>query len=271
MNTPEASLVAAKGPHHGGHVVSADRRNRITSATMPSIALDLLQSAIRAVPWYRTVWTHPELRQRALRVLKRHAKEGFLIDASFGRVAESPAFGQRFEPIKLGDNDPQLRLLSGSEKTREEKRKIVAAWVAALLCTGVLGTIYYDAMLTGRGGRLGIILVGLLLFVGVTAAIGGVISAYRPKWYLVPGGVAVVRRPGGSKPPVTIFSRRNSIPVLRCVQIGKTTILACELWSESASESRRVSEREAISLKATWQSPRLPPSAESLSGLTGSG
>ncbi len=269
MNTPEAPIVAADRPAYGGHVVLADRRDRLTSPTMPASALAKLQSALQGVPWYRTRWTHPKFRQAALGLLQSEIPEGFLIDATHGRLNAPPPFVEPFEPIELGENDPQLKTLSGAAKTSEEKSQTLALWILSLTGAAILSTIVFSAFVAGRGRFAGFVLMAAIM--GVAIAVGLVMTSmsFRPEWYLVPGGVAIVRAAGGKKPPVTVFSRQNSVVVFRYVSTGKSTFLNCELWSDSAGESRAVSQREAISLMAAWQSPRLPPTAEELRELAG--
>ncbi|MDX2198828.1 MAG: hypothetical protein SF069_07635 [Phycisphaerae bacterium] len=247
--------------------MSADRRNRLTCATLDSAVLSKLQAVLSAPPWYRTRWTHPRFREGAHELLRSEIPEGFLIDATHGRLNAPPPFVEPFEPIELGENDPQLKTLSGAAKTSEEKSQTIALWILSIAGAAIFSAIVFSAFAAGRGRFAGFVLMAAIMGVAITVGLVMTIMSFRPEWYLVPGGVAIVRAAGGKKPAVTIFSRQDSIVVFRYVSTGKSTFLMCEMWSKSASESRAVSQREAISLMAAWQSPRLPPTAEELREL----
>ena len=182
-------------------------------------------------------------------------------------------FDEFFEAIEFArpttGNDDRLRTISGETPTRQERATAVLKWIgygmALLAAVGLIVGFFLGFPIRGylflAFGAMGVCVV---LFV-VAMLVG-----LRDRFYLVPGGVAVVRRAArrGRPPRITVFSRTDSVLVYRMVSTGKTMILCFELWTHLGRVVRRaVSEREAISLLAVWQSAQEPLDDDKLEAL----
>ncbi len=184
-----------------------------------------------------------------------------------------PPFTERFEPIEvargLGDDTERLKMLSGEKPTREERIGKMLAWLG-----GITGAALIVGLGVGylRGQRLAAmsgLLAGAVL-VAFTIAIVVALSRRGGHWFLLPGGVAVIRRPArrGGPARITVLSPRDTCLALRYIHTGKTSVLVLELWTHAGGCFRRtVTQREAISILAAWQCPHEPPPDHTLTEL----
>ncbi len=120
--------------------------------------------------------------------------------------------------------------------------------------------------------RVGAVFCGVLLLIGSVVFGVQVLSQLGGKWFLLPGAVAIVRARGRPSERLVLCTRRDSCVAIRYIRSGKTTVLVAEVWlADGRSRRRAVSEREALSLLAAWQSPLPPPARERLGELVGLG
>lgn len=253
------------------HVVHVDKKKKFSSATLPSDALLRLETAFGAGSWWRDKWTAKAFRAAARDVLREHG--GLVLIGPSVKFEVPPPFSEMFEPIEistgLSDDRERLKTISGEAPTREERWQRVGKWIAVFF--GFLGVLMlWVAYLHGMPKKAVMILVPMMA--GIFLLTFGIISLVRlsGRWFLIPGGIAMVRRPirRGQPPRVTVLSRRDSCLVLRYVHAGKVTVLTAELLTHSRKTvSRALSEREAVSLVATWQGEATPPDDSKLMEL----
>ena len=254
------------------HVVHVDRKKNFSSQTLPDPELKRLETAFRAVPWWRDRWTDRKFRAAAMQIVR---DSGGLALIGPGMSFETPQpFAEFFEPIEiatgLGYNSDQLKTLSGAALTKEERAARIFTWFLRLLGLVLVGGLivaYFRGLpwkvLTVFGGVVGLVaLVLTLVFV---------LNRFTGRWYLLPSGIAIVRRPArrGNAARVTVLSRADTCLVFRYVSTGKTVMLKIELWTPLGKRLHRpLSEREAMSVLAAWQSPHMPPPDERLQELS---
>ncbi len=269
MNAPESMPPAVRRPVT--HVVRVDRRKGFSSGTLDGPAVERLQSAFGATRWWRDRWAARGFLDAARDVMRQ---EGGLAILGPGMSFDvPPPFSEMFEPIEigrgLGYERERLKVLSGEAPTRQEKLGrigmviggVVAVAMGAFLLVSTWGGIRVEGVL-GIGGFLAVIAIVIALVVALQRRSG--------RWFLIPSGIAVVRRPPrpGHPPRVTVLSREDTTAVFRWVSTGKTTVLYLELWTHAGKRFRRpVSEREAISVLAAWQSRQSAPPDERLQEL----
>lgn len=251
------------------HVVHSDRRRRFLSATLPAGALARLETAFRSGPWYLDRWSRRKFRQAAAEVLASEAREGLILLGPRLPFDAPPPFGEFFEPIELGARDGQLRLLSGSAPTRQERQVRIVAYVLGIpLAIALLGAL----LLVLRRGSMRVVAVfcGVVLLVGSVVFGVQMLSRLGGRWFLLPGAVAIARPRGGGSGRLALCTRRDTCVLVRYVSTGKSTVLIAELWPADGRRWRRaMSHREAIGLLAAWQSPLPPPERERLGELAG--
>lgn len=253
------------------HVVCVDKKKKFSSATLPSDALLRLETAFGSGSWWRDKWTAKGFRAAARDVLREHG--GLVLIGPSVKIEVPPPFSEMFEPIEistgLGDDRERLKTLSGEAPTREERWRRVGRWAAGFVGVTILALITF-AYLRGMPSRA--ISIVMLMLAGIGLVVWGVHvrRGHGGRCFLVPGGVAMVRRPlrRGQPPRVTVLSRDDSCMVIRYVHQGKVTVLKMELWTHAGrTVSRSVSEREAMSLLATWQGGMKPPDDSKLMEL----
>ncbi len=253
------------------HIVQVSRRRHFGSTTLPSAMLARLETAFRAAPWWRDRWAHRGFRAEARTVLR---ESGGLVLMGPGLSFDAPPpFLEQFEPIEvargLGEETERLRTLSGDAPTPQER----FAWIVKVIffVGGVGLVIVFALAFLGMLPRVvPLIIAGNILLLGVTLVVVFALRGLTGRWYLVPGAIAIVRRPvrRGLPPRVTVLARADTCLVLRYVHTGKTTILMAELWTHLGRIVRRpVTQREAMSILAAWQSPQTPPPDERLQEL----
>lgn len=256
------------------HIVRVDRRKNFTSSSLPADLTECLEGAFRRVPWWRDRWADRGFRSTALGIARDFGC-GLVIFGP-GRMFEvPPAFDRFFEPIELfgglGSNTAALKTISGDKPTREESLGRYSLAILALLaiCGAVLFLIGYLRGFPARAA-LPVLLVFAIIpvvFFGVRAlrGIGG-------RWFLVPGGIAIFRRPlrSGRPPRITLLTPANSFLMFRYISNGKTVMLVMEVSTLAGLRLRRtVSEREGMSVVASWRSNVTPPADEQLEELIG--
>ncbi len=251
----------------GAHLVRVDRRRNCESATLAASALRRLEAALQPFPWLSDRWTRPALRAAAFETLRSEAASGLALIGPGMHFQPPPPFVEVFEPIQLGTNDDQLKVLSGDAPTIQEKRRWIV--VVVLVVTALVCVVPFAVMLmrgaAGRAVQLFSLFAGLLVL-----TFGLVLAAQRifQRWYLLPSAVAVVRPYGSEERRLVLFTRTDAYALLRYVHTGKTTVLVLELRSLDGRRCRRpVSEREAMSFLAAWQSPLSPPPLEQIRAL----
>jgi hypothetical protein len=251
------------------HVVQVDRRLNCASATLAPAALQRLEAALRASTWYRGRWSRREFRQTVMDILRSDAAGGLaVVSPRLGIEAPAP-FVEFFEPIELGAGDAQLKTLSGDAPTRQER---VHRWLLLVLAAAGLGVLgpFFVVLLFGGAYRIVMTIVLLLAANGAIIFVAAALTSVLETWFLLPGAVAVRRNRGRPQDRLTLLTRYDTFALLRHVAAGKAVILALELWSADGRKRRRaVSDREAISFLAAWQSPLPPPTREQLAELAG--
>lgn len=244
------------------HIVRVARDKSLASETLSADQLGGLASTFRAVRWWRDRWSDRAVRTEARRVMREN---GSLVIIGSGVRFDIPQpFDEFFEAIEIArattGNDERLKTISGEAPTRQERVLEVFKWIGYSI--GILAVVgLMIGFFFGFPFRafLSIGLSGLAI--GVTFLLVALLVRLRDRFFLVPGGVAVVRRAArrGRPPRITVFSRTDSCLVYRIVSTGKSSVLCFELWTHLGRVVRRaVSEREAISLLAVWQSAQAP-------------
>lgn len=252
-------------PPGRAHVVQADRRYRCTSETLPPAALEPLERVLRPWPWFGDRWWKRTVRDAASDLLRTAARGGVAIVGPRMRFQIPSPFEAAFEPIRLGTNDPQLRTLGGDAPTRQERAARVGLWVLAGLGLVLAAPVVIAAFFRALPRRAALTVLGAIGAAALGVLVGVQLSRLGAAWFLLPGAVAIVRRrrPVGER--LTLCTRFEYWALLRYVSTGKTVVLVLELRSaEGRSFRRPVSEREAISFLAAWQSPLPPPPPERL-------
>lgn len=253
------------------HVVHVDKKKSFSSPTLAGETLRRLEAAFRSGSWWRDKWTARAFRAAARDVLREHG--GLVLIGPSVKFEVPPPFSEMFEPIEistgLSDDRERLKTLSGEKPTQQERWGRVGRWIALFLVSS-LPLLMFIAYLRGLPRQA---IAIMMLSIGGTGAIvwlAVTLSRYGDRCFLVPGGVAMIRRPvrRGQPPRVTVLSRADSCLVFRYVTQGKTVVLKMELWTHAGrTVSRGVSEREAMSLLATWQGEMAPPDDSKLMEL----
>jgi|GEM_PF-3168588 len=244
------------------HIVRVGRDRSFTSGTLPVEDLSRLEAPFQAARWWRDRWWDRAFRSEARRIMR---ERGGLILIGPGIQFDIPdAFDEFFEAIEISSlnmrPDERLKSLSGEKPTREERfsryGKIILIVMGILFaCGGVVG--YFIGIPWRIVKILGIVIVAIPAFVLLVLQF----VRLRSRVYLVPGGVAVVRRPPrkGRPPRITVFSRRDTVLTFRLVSNGKTVTRLMELWTPAGGTVRRgVSQREAMSAVAVWMGDQAP-------------
>lgn len=244
------------------HIVRVARNRSFSCDTLPVEYLARLEAAFRAGRWWRDRWADRAFRAEARRVMRECG--GLVLLGPGVKFEIPPAFDEFFEAIEIAtpfwERDGRLKTISGEAPTREERVgavfKVIGIVIAVLLGLGfVLG---FFLGFPFRAYRI----IGLTLL-GWTALVFLIVQLVRIRAhvYLVPGGLAVVRRPPrkGRPPRITVFSRDDSCMVFRLVSTGKTVVMMLELWTHAGrTVGRAVSQREAMSAVAVWKSGQKP-------------
>ena len=253
------------------HVVHVDRKKNFSSPTLPDEALRRLEAVYRSVPWWRDRWRAKLFRDAARAALREHG--GLTLIGPDVKIDVPPPFSEMFEPIEigtgLGDEGERLKVLSGDAPTSQERFAWIAKWIAGI-AAGVVLLVFVSAFLKGMPPIAMMILLGFTVAGGLVLWIFIAVRRLRGRCFLVPGAVALVRRPvrRGQPPRVTVLSRADTCPVIRYVYTGKTTVLTMDLLTHAGKAvSRAVSEREAMGLLATWQGNATPPADDKLMEL----
>lgn len=254
------------------HFVRVDRRRRLRSETLPADTVQRLESEYRAGHWFLDRWTRRRFRVAAARTMQTEAEGGLVLLGPRFDFEVPPPFTELFEPIPLssgiGRQAAQLQTLTGPEPTRQERKNIVVnRLLDAIAGLIVLGLLFGPFPRSQR----------ILLLLAANGAIAALVAALivwlrriRGRWFLLPAAVAIVG--GIGRPPGALIrlTRFDAFAVLRKVHTGKATVLVLELVSITGRGYRHaVTDREAISFLAAWQSPRPPPSLEELRELPG--
>jgi hypothetical protein len=250
------------------HVVAVSRRGELSSSTLDAARLARLQAAWRESPWYRDRWTHMIFRAAAIETLRGEPDAGLVLIHSALKLTPPPAFDEMFEPIPLdgstGDDAPQMLAITGVNRTREERMQRVGLVLIGVLLLCALVPLLTFAIV-GRATR------PLLVFFGLLAGIAGLVFCVKfvqglgRRWYVVPGGTAIVSRGVRDAERVEIRTRSDTVATLRLVSNGKATFRVLELFTADGRRLRQViSERESIAFLAGWASRQTPPSAEML-------
>lgn len=254
------------------HIVRVDRKKNFTSLTLAPEELQRLESAFRTAPWWRDRWSDRAFRTAAKDIVRQ--KGGLAIIGSGMSFDNPPPFAEVFEPIEiaigLGSNADQLKTLSGAAPTREERVSRIIVWILWLFGLAVLVGLIV-AYFRGLPPRVLVFFGGTIALAASVLTLVVVLKRRGGRWYLVPGGVAIVRRPArrGNAPRVTVLSRADTCLAFRLVSNGKTVMRMMELWTPLDKRLHRsVSEREAISVLAAWQSPHCSPPDERLQELS---
>lgn len=251
------------------HVIHVDNHKKFTSPTLAPELVARLEKMLRASPWYRDGWSRRQFRDIALATLRSGASGGLVILGPRLGFDVPPAFEHLFEPIELGTDDERLKTISGIAPTRQERQMrivfrvlgvigaIVAVWMALYVLHG--GSKTLPLVLLANAALIAVIIIG-----------AKALSGFGATWYLVPGGVAIVRRGGNRGRRLLLRTRFDSVAAIRWVNLGKTVVLQLELWARLGRKNAvALSQREAISFLAAWRSPHRPPTREELHELVG--
>lgn len=250
------------------HLVQIDRRRRFTSATLPEAARARLEAAYLSGRWWRDRWTSRGFRD-AVRDANRE-QGGLILLGPALPFEPPPPFAEWFEPVEVGagtgSDVEALKTISGVKQTREERQRRLAN-LLAVIAIGA-GLVLLAFSFSPRMPRIApLLLLGLTSFVALVVFLAVKAQTWRGRWFVVPGGLAVVRRPArrGGPMRITVLSRADSCLAFRYVSTGKTTILFAEVWTHAGRIVRRaVTSREAMSLIAAWSSPHAPPDDDRL-------
>lgn len=253
------------------HIVHVDKRKNFSSTTLPADALQRLEASFRAIPWWRDKWTAKTFRVAARDVHREHG--GLVLIGPGVKFDIPPPFLEMFEAIEigtgLGDDGERLKVLSGDAPTSQERWRRIGKWIAVTIATAFV--LMFGALIfRGMPQRVLYVVLGAIGFNALVVLGIFSIQGMGKRCFLIPGGIALVRRPvrRGQPPRITVLSRRDSCVVIRYVHHGKTVVLTLELWTHAGGKvSRAVSEREAMSLIATWQGTVTPPGDEKLMEL----
>lgn len=206
----------------------------------------------------------------ALEVTRAPDQAGIVVLGPHMPFEPPPPFDEFFEPIRLlggtGGRDPRLVTLSGEKPTRDERLARIGLPVLYCLALVAAAALLVSALQTRSLREPGKVLTGLM---GTAAILWAALALGRlgRRWYLVPGGVAIVRRIGTPRARILVCTPRDTAASLRYVSTGKTTALLLELWRAERHWKRVVSEREAISFLAAWRSGLAPPAMAQLREL----
>lgn len=266
---------AARGNVSDVHFVYADSKGVFTSPTLSLAGLQRIQEAYRRTPWYRDRWSSAAFRREIGQIEAEHAPDGLVILVGNLPFEVPPSFDEFFEPIEFKfvrfaselRRDP-MKMLSGEAPTRQERFVRVIGWLVALVVGAALLPI---AITLVAGGQYRVLAMIFGIFAANIAIIVLIFWLMRlaGRWYIVPRGVVIRRSFGLRRRRLVVRDRRDTIAMFRYVSTGKSRHLILELWSPAGRRwSRPVSEREAISFLAAWQSRREPPTREQLQELT---
>ncbi|GMU81212.1 MAG: hypothetical protein AMXMBFR47_10830 [Planctomycetota bacterium] len=268
-----ATLAAMESPaaRPAASIVRVDRRGAFSSETLPAAACEALETAFRAGPWWRDRWRRRGFRDAA-RDLARRSGGLALLGPRLPFQPPSP-FGEHFEPIEIGrgllDDRARLEVLSGAAPTRQEwivRRVLKPAGVVGLVAVAV--ALFHYQFRPPR--QIVFVALGAALAFAIPFGVVALTRSLGNRWFLLPGAIAIIRRPPrrGLPARVTVLTRSDTVLALRWVHTGKTSVLVLELWTHLGRVYRTsVSEREAMSALAAWQSPLTPPPEEQLSDL----
>lgn len=253
------------------HVVHVDKKKVFSSTTLSSDALRLMETAFRAVPWWRDKWTAKTFRDAVRQVHREHG--GLVLLGPSIKFDVPPAFSEMFEPIEIGtglrDDGERLKVLSGDAPTSQERWRRVGIGIAVAFAV-VFVSIFGILFLRGMPQRALYIVFGVFGFNAMVVFGIFALQKMGKRCFLIPGGIAMLRRPvrRGQPPRITVLSRADSCMVIRYVHQGKTVVLTLELWTPARGKvTRAVSEREAMSVLATWQGSATPPTDDKLMEL----
>lgn len=258
-------------PTNRAQIVLVDGGRNFTSTAFTAVDLGGLQAAFRAVPWYRDRWTNKNFRAEVLRFIQQTASGGVVLIGPRIKFPIPPPFDELIEPIQLngglGAEDDQLRVLSGSQPTRQERGKRIALFILAPFFLLGIGAIIYG-WIRGIGIQIAAVVAMIVGSAGFGLSIAKVAERLGGRWFLVPGAVAIVKNRGRPENRLVLRTARDTAAIVRYVHAGKTVILMIELWCAEGKRWRRgVTEREAMSFLAAWQSVHPPPTMEQLREL----
>jgi len=246
------------------HVVHVGRRSTCSSETLPPHAVTRIQEALRSSPWYSDRWSRREIRTVARDVLREEAPGGLVLIRESTRVTVPAPFEQFFEPAELGAGDQQLRTLSGEADTREERVKRWVIVAGLLLIPTIALPILFLLFQRGLFRQIVYALLFLAFLAGLVALLSQIPSAFQ-RWYLVPGGVVVRRRSRHPGRRTRLLLRNENVAVFRMIQAGQVPVRVLEIWTPEGKRYRRaVSDRDAASFLAAWQSRLTPPTEAQL-------
>lgn len=236
---------------------------------MPASALEQLEQQYRSAGWWRNRWGQRRFREASLALLRSAAPDGLvLVGPNLGFEIPQP-FSEFFEPIEFGVRDDQWQVLSGEHPTRHERVRTIALWVwGGILFVAFIPfavSILFAQRISHVFGVLFFAFAGTTIF---TLAIVWLSKILHGKWFLLPGAVAIVRGRRDGTGGVELLTRLDSLALIRWVSNGKSSTLVLELQRSDREKYRRpVTDREAISFLASWQSPLPPPAAEQVREL----
>lgn len=256
-------------------LVYADAKGVFTSPTLSLAGLQRIQEAFRRTPWYRDRWASAAFRREIGQIEAEFAPSGLVFLVGKLPFEVPPAFHEFFEPIELKlvrfasqlANDP-MQMLSGEAPTRQERFARVGGYIVLLALAAVFLPLTITLLV---GGQYRVLMLILAILGGNLAFIMLIfwLARFAGRWYLIPRGVVIRRSFGLARRRTIVRDRRDTIAMLRYVHTGKSTSLNLDLWSPAGRRwSRPVSEREAISFLAAWQSHREPPTRDQLQELT---
>jgi len=237
------------------------------SSTLPSPAVDQIEAALRAAPWYRDRWSLKAFRRTLAETMRQSAAGGLILVGPRVRLEVPPPFEHLFEPIQIGAGDERFKTLSGEKPTRQERMNRIAVWILAPVGLAVLMTLGFILWI-GAPRRIAAMIFAIATGAALLAFVARHTVDIFKTWYVLPGSIAIVRRFRRRRERLTILSRFNACAILRYVHAGKVVLLMLELITlDGRREAIAVTEREAISVLAAWQSPHPPPTPAQLREL----
>lgn len=262
---PPAAATAAATPH----IVRVGRRAQFSSATLASAALVRLVAGWKSCPWYRDRWNWRGLAAAVAATQAAEAPGGLVLIADRVPFDNPPPFAEFFEPIPLGSWDRRLKTLSGEAPTRQERGNRIALWIVGVIVAVLL--VPLALAIIRHGWHLAsVLMLGNIVLAAAVIALVVALRNLAGRWYLLPGAVAIVRRWKQGPDRLLLLTPRDAWATIRYVSTGKTVVLVVELRPPTGRRLHTtVSEREAISFLAAWQSPHPPPTRAQLAELLG--
>jgi hypothetical protein len=244
------------------HIVRAERGGSFSSLTLPADALAQLETAFRKAPWWRDGWNDPGFRAVALGIMQESG--GLVFIGRRVKLELADPYNEFFEPIKicrtLPYSDTRLKTITGDAPMEDERAQAIFQAIA-------IGFPFTIAFLWIGGFFLGLS-QELINFAGFITTVVAMVFYFAVflgpglgRYYLVPGGIVIVRRSiwPWRPPKINMFSRHDTCVAFRVIIIGGLITFGIDLWTHDGKFARHcIRERDAVSIIAVWQGTQEP-------------